>query len=294
MKQWATPAALPMTGRTSVGSSPDLVEWDGADLWVADIGASDVRRVRASDGKPLETWTGANSATGVLVARGRVYITGGGSPGNLYVIDPSMAAGAVGTLASGTLGGQPGGIATDGHLIWTANRSGSVSKVDPDTGSATNFNAGFSTPTGIVFDGANLWVTDPGDNMLKELDPLGNGTVVQSIAVGAGPELPVFDGSNIWVPSGTANSITVVRARDGLVLATLTGNGLNGPNQAAFDGQRVLVTNFSGNSVSLWKAADLTPIGTFSTGASTNPTGACSSGINFWIVLNGANQLARF
>jgi streptogramin lyase len=282
-----------MTGRTAVGSFPSLVEWDGADLWVADIGG-DVRRVRASDGKMLDTWTGATLATGVLVARGRVYITGGTSPGSLYVIDPSMAAGAVTTLSSGSLGNGPAGIATDGHFIWTANRSGSVSKVDPDTGSGTNFITGFSKPTGIVFDGANLWVTDNGDSMLKELDPNGNGTIVQSVAVGAGPELPVFDGSSIWVPNGSANSITVVRARDGLVLATLTGNGLNGPDQAAFDGQRVLVTNSIGNSVSLWKATDLTPIGTFSTGANTNPIGACSNGINFWITLEGTSQLARF
>jgi len=77
------------------------------------------------------------------------------------------------------------------------------------------------------------------------------------------------------------------------VLATLTGNGLNFPHAAAFDGQRVLVTNGGGGSVSLWKAADLTTLGSFGTGASTFPYGACSDGINFWIVLN-AGKLARF
>jgi len=78
------------------------------------------------------------------------------------------------------------------------------------------------------------------------------------------------------------------------VLATLTGNGLNGPTAAAFDGQRILVTNNAGNSVSLWKAADLTTLGSFGTGASTFPYGACSDGISFWITLTGPNQLARF
>jgi hypothetical protein len=106
----------------------------------------------------------------------------------------------------------------------------------------------------------------------------------------------VFDGSNIWVPNFIDNSITVVRARDGLVMATLSGNGLSIPFQAAFDGQRILVTNLVGNSVSLWRAADLTPIGTFATGASTGPFGACSDGVNFWITLNAKvpGQLARF
>src|SRR5262249_58124636 len=93
-----------------------------------------------------------------------------------------------------------------------------------------------------------------------------SGDIVQSVAVGSKPGLSVFDGSNIWVPNFSDNSITVVRARDGMVLGTLTGNGLNKPVEAAFDGQRILVTNGCGFSASLWKAADLTPIGTFSTG----------------------------
>ncbi len=105
----------------------------------------------------------------------------------------------------------------------------------------------------------------------------------------------MFDGSNIWVPNFTNSSITVVRARDGFVLATLTGNGLNQPQVAAFDGQRILVTNQAGNSVSMWKAADLTPIGVFSTVANYNPFGACSDGINFWVTVQGVPaHLARF
>jgi hypothetical protein len=291
LNQWATPAALPMTGRTTVGTLPQLVASDGADLWVADFSSADVKRVRASDGKMLETWTGAKGAVGVLVARGRVYVTGSLGPGNLYIIDPSMTAGAVTTLSS-TLGNGSQGIATDGSFIWTANSGGSVSKVDPDSGTTTNISTGFSSPTGILFDGSNIWVTDKGDNKLKKLDSSGN--ILQNVAVGFNTQFPVFDGSNMWVPSESANSITVVRARDGMLLATLTGNGLNAPAEAAFDGQRILVTNVNGNSVSLWKAADLTPIGTFPTGASTTPFGACSDGTYFWITLFGTNQIARF
>jgi len=69
---------------------------------------------------------------------------------------------------------------------------------------------------------------------------------------------------------------------------------LSNPSQAAFDGQRILVTNFGNNSVSLWKAADLSPIGNFSTGPSTFPSMCASDGINFWIVLQPSQRLARF
>jgi DNA-binding beta-propeller fold protein YncE len=271
-----------------------LVASDGADLWVAENGSSDVKRVRASDGRVLETWTGASLAFGVLIARGRIYVTGDGTPGHLYVIDPATSPGAVTTLSS-PLPSGPTGITTDGTFIWTANFGGSVSKVDPDSGAANTFTIGFSTPRGTLFDGTNIWVADEGDNKLKTLDS--NGVVMQSIAVGSFPQFPVFDGSNIWVPNAGSNSVSVIRARDGQVLATLTGNGLNTPTQAAFDGQRILVTNNVSlgavGSVSLWRAADLTPLGSFATGINTRPFGACSDGINFWILLDGTSQLAR-
>jgi hypothetical protein len=287
LAQWATPPTLPGTGRATVGNFPELVASDGADIWVANV-VGGVTRVRASDGTVPGTWTGATSADSVLVARGRIYVTGNTSPGNLYRIDPTMPPGVVTTLSS-TLPSDPLGIATDGTSVWTAN-IGSVSNVNPDNGTTVNFTTGFTGPVGILFDGTNIWVTDTGDNKLKKLDTMGN--VIQSVSVGNAPQFPVFDGSNIWVPNFNDNSVTVVRDRDGMVLATL-GNGLNGPEQAAFDGQRILVTNRGGNSVSLWKAADLTPIGNVSIGANTFPFGACSDGINFWIALAGSNQLAR-
>jgi hypothetical protein len=159
-------------------------------------------------------------------------------------------------------------------------------------GATTNITTGFTSPVGILYDGANIWVTDVGDNTLKKLDS--NGNVLNPPVPVVSPQLPVFDGSNIWVPNNTSNSVTVVRARDGMVLATLTGNGLNGPVQAAFDGQRILVTNKSGDSVSLWNATSLTPIGNVSIGVGTQSFGVCSDGINFWITLQGTNQLVRF
>jgi len=95
------------------------------------------------------------------------------------------------------------------------------------------------------------------------------------------------------VPNLLSSSVSVVRASNGVVLATLTGNGINAPEQAAFDGERVLVTNNGGGSVSVWKAADLSEIGNFFMPVSQLPRGACSDGINFWITLQN-DLLARF
>jgi len=108
----------------------------------------------------------------------------------------------------------------------------------------------------------NIWIVDAATDSLLKLDQ--KGAILQTInGVDAGS--PVFDGTNIWVPGSNTNSLKVVRASTGAVLATLTGSGLNFPIQAAFDGQRILVTNANGGggSVSLWRADDLTPIGNF-------------------------------
>ncbi len=290
LDQFWTTRNSTVLGVTTVGTSSLLLSSDGADIWVANAGPSTVSRVRASDGKLLETWTGTTGATGVLVATGRIFVTGATTPGSLYRIDPTQPAGAA-TLVASNVGISARGIAFDGARIWTANGDGSASIVTPGATipwTVTTVSIGLQV-NGMVYDGANAWVTEvalPG--RLDRLDA--NGAILQSVTVGTTPLYPVFDGSNIWVPNAASASVSVVRASSGAVLATLTANGLAGGTAAAFDGQRVLVTDSNSNTVWLWKAADLTPLG--SVPLTTPPYGVCSDGVNFWITA-GAN-LARF
>jgi streptogramin lyase len=258
-----------------------------------------ISRVHGSDGKLLGTWTGAEFAVSIVVARGRIYAAGSSSPGKLYRFDPRQAPQDV-TIVTSSLGDAPNGITADESFIWTANSSGSVSRFNPLNSAVTTFQAGFQAPLGILYDGANIWVTDTGDDTLKKLNS--NGTVNQSIPVGLQPFYPVFDGTSIWVPNYSSDSVTVVRVKDpqgnplaqSFVLATLTGNGLDHPVNVAFDGQRILVTDFFGDAVSLWRATDLTPLASFSSPSNSGPYGACSDGVNFWVTLVTSNKLARF
>lgn len=278
-------------GTTPLAGSLKLLRSDGADIWMANPSGL-VFRVRASDGILIGNWSGATNAFGVLCAMGRIFITGGTTPtGHLYMINPEMP-GAVTTVSS-AVGSSPAGIAFDGKRIWTAN-IGSVSIVTPAAlPYSVNNVLGFGTLSGIVYDGAFIWVTEAGTpGSLKKLNS--EGDVLQTVTVGDNPLFPVFDGRNIWVPNHDSHTVTVVRAASGEVLASLSGNGLNRPTTAAFDGERVLITNFSGDKVSLWKATDLTSLGDFSTGTGSSPYGACSDGQYFWIGLSGTNRLARF
>jgi hypothetical protein len=297
-KKWFNPQDANSLTLTDVGGDPERVEFDGTDVWVANNTTNTVMRVRPGDGKLLETWTGAIRATAIVAAMGRIFVTGSTNPGSLYMIDPTQPAGAVTTLSS-NLGNAPVGIAFDGSRIWTAN-SGSVSIVSLNPTVVTTVTTGFNTPIGMLYDGSHIWVTDNLANALHKLNA--NGSIAQTLTVGTFPFYPVFDGTNIWVPNFDTNSVTVVRVKDAVgnplttafELATLTGNGLTGPQTAAFDGERILITNPNGQSVSLWKAADLTPLGPSPTGVATEPFGACSDGLNFWITLRSTDKLARF
>ena len=299
---WTSTPHYASLGTTTVGTQPEIPKSDGADIWVSNFMSGTVSRVRASDGRLLQTWTGATKAYGVLVAMGKIFVDAFQTTGTLYEIDPSAASGgAVTTLTTG-LGHFPAGIAFDGDKIWTANSNdgaggGSVSIVTPGTWAVTNVTTGFREPVALVLDGTNMWVTDATLSGTKLLKLDSGGAILQTVDLGQGTSFVTFDGHNIWAPNLFDNTVSVVRASDGAVLKTLSG-GLDEPGGIAFDGQRVLVVNESADnnmpSVTVYRATDLTSLGKFALPSGSEPLGACSDGVNFWIALQTSNKLGRF
>jgi hypothetical protein len=296
LNQWRIPQNTAAMQTISVGGQPVFCATDGENIWAST--QSDVIQLQANTGKILGTWTGASGSEGVLFAAGKVYVPTNAVPGLLYAFDPTQTPGA-GTLVA-TVGNLPFGIGFDGTNIWTANFGppGSVSIITPQATTpypVSTVTTGFTDLTGVLYDGAHIWVTDFGAGTLLKLDAAG--AILQTVTVGVGPEFPVFDGANIWVPNFNDNSITVVQASTGNVVATITqdaSNQLSGPFAASFDGERILVTNFTLSSVTVFKAADLSFIANVSTGAATGPRSACSDGINFWLPLLNTGNLLRF
>lgn len=293
LNQWWLPGGASGMQAIAVGGAPQHCTADGDAIWTTNGGQ--VVKVEASTGKILGTWTGAANSQAALSAGGRVFVTGNESPGKLYVIDATQAPGAV-AIGAANLGNNATGIAFDGARIWTANGAGSVSIATVQAAlpyPVTNVSAGFVFPSGILYDGTSIWVTDFTAGTLLRLNV--SGSITQTVSVGASPIAPVFDGANIWVPNQGSNSVTVVQATTGAIVATIIAdatNQLSAPVSASFDGERVLVTNFGGASVSVFKAADLSFIVNVPVGAS--PRFACSDGINFWIPQLGSANLLRF
>lgn len=300
--QWWTPKDVGFLNTTAVGGEPHYSCFDGEDIWVPNKASGTVSRVHASDGRVLGTWTGADDAHNTIAAAGFIYVLGR-NPGGIYRINPTLAPTAATLVANtGGLSNSPRSITCDGLNLWTANSSaaaGSITRYNIVTGTTTTFSSGFGIPVGIVFDGTHLWVVDAGTEELHRVNPA-NGMILETldmVDISAGA-IPVFDGSNIWVPVSFHIKV-VSTSTPARVLATLSGNGLDGTNlAAAFDGERILVINPTGNgALSLWKASSLTPLGFLDLEGEVDPTGGvCSDGLHFWIsvITTGTDFVMRF
>ena len=158
-----------------------------ADVWVASLTAGAVTRVHGSDGRVLETWTGASNSVGVLSAIGRIFVTAFSARAASTGSTPSQPAGAVTTVAT-NLGG---GAARD-RLRRIADLDGEqrrhLSIVTPAATlpwTVTTVLRG-NNLIGALFDGANVWVTDgSGPGTILKMDSAG--TILQTVTLGGSP-----------------------------------------------------------------------------------------------------------
>ncbi|PYT01972.1 MAG: hypothetical protein DMF63_03820 [Acidobacteria bacterium] len=88
-----------------------------------------------------------------------------------------------------------------------------------------------------------------------------------------------FDGTNIWVANGGNNTVTKLRASDGVVLGVFPING-NATN-VVFDGGNIWVTSSSAGTVIKLRASDGALLGTFP--VVNPPTVMAFDGENIWV-----------
>ncbi len=268
------------------------VACDGTDVWAA--GRSDgVFRVRASDGKLLETRPIGDNPGRLLIAMGRVFVSTGfeTNASDLLMIDPSQAVAPPTTIAEGL--SEISDLAFDGSRIWASTTDGKILVITPSATSPWPVETHVSGAEGlssILYDGRNVWASSL-DGELFRLDS--SGAVIQTVSAGDSPVSMAFDGANLWVPN--AATVDIVRASDGEVIRSFLGFGR--PAAAAFDGERVLILTRSGTSPESWqglrlfRAADAEllamedhDLGRFA---------VASDGLSFWVA-TVPGRLARY
>lgn len=119
----ATGAAL---GTFTVGTSPQLATFDGANIWVPNFRDGTVTKLRASDGTALGTFSVGQFPAGIAFDGDSIWVILDG-PGDGVV---KLRASDGTSLGGFPTGAYPAGIAFDGAFIWVANSgSGTVSKM---------------------------------------------------------------------------------------------------------------------------------------------------------------------
>ena len=187
----------------------------------------------------------------------------------------------VNKTASFQVGNSPVAIAFDGANIWVSNHGdNTVTKLRASDGSNLGTFAVGPNPSTVAFDGANIWVANYGGSTVTKLRA-SDGALIDTITVGSNPRGLSFDGANLWVSNYGSGTITKLRANDGVILGTT--NGVSVPAGMAYDGSNIWVARDLGfGSVTKVRASDGVVLDTFSTSAGF-PREVAFDGANIWV-----------
>jgi DNA-binding beta-propeller fold protein YncE len=167
------------------GPNPVGVAFDGANIWIANYGASRVTKVRANDGAALGAFATGNAPAGVTYDGASVWVTN--SADNTVSKVRASDGKLLGTFP--LPGVVPWWMTFDGENIWvpSSNASGNgwVTKLRASDGkNLGNFTVG-NSPIAAAFDGVNVWVVNGGNNNVMKLR-VSDGTLLGTFSVGGG------------------------------------------------------------------------------------------------------------
>jgi hypothetical protein len=186
-------------------------------------------------------------------------------------------------------GSTPAGVAFDGANIWIADASANVvTKLLASSGATAGTYAVGTNPDSVAFDGVNVWVTNSESNNVTKL-LASTGATLGTFTVGTSPVGVAFDGINIWVANNGSGNVTKLLASTGATIGTYPV-GTN-PSGVAFDGTNIWVTNNGSGNVTKLLASAGAVVGTYSAG--TNPAGVAFDGSNIWVANNGSGNVTK-
>lgn len=181
------------------------------------------------------------------------------------------------------VGSNPTGVAFDGTNIWVANYgSNNVTKLRASDGANLGTFTVGDNPVAIAFDGANIWTANENSNNVTKLR-VSDGVNLGTFAVGTFPQGIAFDGANIWVSNNSSNNVTKLRTSDGANLGTFTVG--SGPRGVVFDGANIWVANAGSGNITKLRASDGEPINTYTVNVFS--FGIAFDGENIWVSSTG-------
>jgi DNA-binding SARP family transcriptional activator/ABC-type transport system substrate-binding protein len=250
-----------------------------------DVGVSRLAAVAMRTGEVTSTTALARAPAALASGMGSLWVADA-SGATVSRIDPETG----NVVDRIHVAGEPGSIVAGGGAIWVASTvGGTISRIDPDTDTVTqSVGLGGASAAAVAFGGGSLWVADPTDQTLIELEPR-MGSVRRTWTLDLRPTtLAVGDGV-VWVGDYTANLVEQIAAGSGETLST-THVG-NGPAALASVADGVWVANALDGTVSRIDSRTAAITATLPVGGS--PTALVAAGRSVWAALQYSGTVVR-
>ena len=152
-----------------------------------------------------------------------------------------------------------------------------------------SFDLPSSCPTGLTYDGKNIWVADRKTDTLYCINKE-NGDVLRKISAPAyWPMGLAWDGKALWNADVKTGNIYQIDPKDGTILKTIPAPG-SSPRGLPWDGEYLWCTDNGSNNVIQFSLGDATTIKSFDAPA-TDPRGLCFDGKYFWNIDRKKDEL---
>ncbi|MDX6612702.1 MAG: hypothetical protein QOD75_1888 [Blastocatellia bacterium] len=267
-----------------VGPTPEGLAYDGTYIWVANSGANNLTRLRASDGSNQGTFPVESYPQALIYFGGYIWAANGSQPTitRLRAADGSNQ----GTFPCSDFAS---GFAHDGTYIWLAVGTPQllIRLLATDGSNQGSFKVG-SFPHSLTYDGKYIWVCNTSDNTVNRLLAT-DGSNQGTFPTGRFPIALAFDGTYIWVANMEETFVSRLLAADGSNHGTFpTGTS---PYSLAYDGTYVWVAENSENTITRLLAADGSNHGSFRVGVS--PAALVYDGTYVWVANSNDNTVTR-
>ncbi len=165
------------------------------------------------------------------------------------------------------------------------------------SGAVTTLGSGFTKPAAAAVDSSgNVFVTDYGNNTVKEILAAGGYTTINTLGSGFnGPVGVAIDGSgNIFVADSYNNAVKEILAAGGYTTINTLGSGFTQPAGVAVDGSgNVFVADSDNGAVKeILAAGGYTTVNTLGSGF-TQPAGVAVDGSGSVFVTDWGNNLVK-
>ena len=183
------PAAGVVVATIGVGNGPGAIAAGYGSVWVANATDSTLSRIDPGTGRVAATIPLGSAPAGLAVGDGGVWVAGADT-GSLMLVDPRANR----VSRAVPVGGSPAGVAVGAGSVWVADVSGTVARIDPQTGKVRAIRLA-GQPAGIAYADGAVWVANSLGGSVVRIDPRTGS--VQPIHVGNQPAAVTAAGGDV-------------------------------------------------------------------------------------------------